>query len=72
MVSGSRFETGTFRSSNVDLCTKFSQHFPNIYIRTALSDCLSQSKQSQYSMAMIKELPKASLNVAVVIDISLS
>jgi hypothetical protein len=49
-----------------------AQHFPNIYIRSARSDCLTLSKQSQYSMAMIKEWPRACLNVAVITDISLS
>ena len=30
-----------------------AQHFPNIYIRSSCSDCLTPRKQS-YSMAMIK------------------
>jgi hypothetical protein len=48
------------------------QLFPNIYIRSEPSDCLTPSKQSQYSIATIKELLRACLNVAVITDISLS
>jgi hypothetical protein len=49
-----------------------AQHFPNIYIRSARSDCLTPSKQFQYSIAMIKKWPRARLNVTVITDISLS
>jgi hypothetical protein len=49
-----------------------AQHFPSIYIRSEPLDCLTPSKQSQYSMAMIKELPRACLNLAVITNISLS